>query len=79
MANIVLDPQMQSKLEASNDPVNLVDEAGEVVRVALTPEQYLRYLYKTVKVPISDEEIARRKSETGGSSLDEIWKRLGVK
>jgi hypothetical protein len=79
MANIVLDPQMQSKLEASNDPVNLVDEAGEVVRVALTPEQYLRYLYQTVKVPISDEEIARRKSETGGSSLDEIWKRLGVK
>jgi hypothetical protein len=73
------DPLLKSTLEQGGTPVNLVDETGEVVGVAMSKEEYLRYLYATVKVPISQEEIERRFASKSGRSLEEIWKRLGVK
>ena len=32
-------------------------------------------LYGSVEIPFSDEEIAQHRAETGGCSLEEIWKR----
>jgi hypothetical protein len=79
MVSMIIDSQQQSKLNEASGPVHLVNEAGQIVRVALTPEEFLRYLHKTVEVPISQEEIERRSKNGGGRTLDEIWKRLGAK
>ena len=79
MISVPADPLLKSTLEQAGSPVNLIDETGEVVGVAMSKEAYLRYLYDTVKVPISEEEIERRFASKKGRSLEEIWKRLGVK
>jgi hypothetical protein len=39
--------------------------------------EYKRLLYASFNLPLSDEEIERRLAETGGCTLDEIWKKLG--
>jgi hypothetical protein len=59
--------------------VGLTDASGKVVRVALSSEEYRRYLYRTAKPPISEEDLARYMSETEGGSLDEFWRRMGVR
>jgi hypothetical protein len=78
MDTIPIPPGMERLLGA--DPtLGLTDSSGKVVRVALSSEEYRRYLYRTAKPPISDEELARYMSETEGGSLDEFWKRMGVR
>ena len=78
MSQITLDTTLKARLNGLNEKVELCDEAGQLVGVFLPAEAYLKYLYATVKIPFTTEEMDRRRQETGGRTLAEIWKRLGV-
>jgi hypothetical protein len=78
MAPIQLDPTLLQQLAGAQTPVPLCDSGGKVVGHYLPEDEYLKMLYATVECPLSEEEIARRRAETGGYTLKEIWKELGV-
>jgi hypothetical protein len=71
--NHAIEPQFYGV--SSCVPVRSTD--GNVIGHYLPEEEYLKLLYASFKMPFSEEEIARRRSETGGHTLEEIWKRLG--
>jgi hypothetical protein len=74
MNTIVLD----SKLHQLDNEMEVRDETGRLVGVFLPTDAY-QGLLSNIKIPFSDEEIEQRAKEPGVSSLDDIWKRLGVR
>jgi hypothetical protein len=79
MSQITLDPNLKARLNGLHEKVELLDEAGQLVGVFLPADAYLKYLYATVEVPFTDDEIERMWQDTEGTcTLAEIWRRLGV-
>jgi hypothetical protein len=74
MKTIVLD----SKVHEFDHEMQVRDETGRLVGVFLPTDAY-QGLLSNIKIPYSDEEIAQRAKEPGVCSLDDIWKKLGVK
>jgi hypothetical protein len=79
MDTIPIPPGMERLLGSAPAALGLTDAKGKVVRIALSSEEYLRYLYRTAKPPISEEELARYRSQTEVGSLDDFWRRMGVR
>ena len=79
MSTIVLDADLRAKLNGLNEKVDVQDEAGNIVGLFVPKEEYYRMLCKTIEIPFSKEEIERMRKSGGGCSLEEIWKKLGVK
>jgi len=75
MSKITLDPELRARLNGLNHQVTVVDEAGQAVGLFLPMDDY-KALLRNMPIPFSEEEIARRRQETGGCSLQEIWQRL---
>jgi hypothetical protein len=79
MTQVTIDQTLRLKLGGMNEPVELCDDNGQVVGHYLPEAEYKRILYASIKIPYSEEEIARRRAQTGGCSLREIWDRVGQK
>jgi hypothetical protein len=77
MTQIQIDPALQQQLNGTTNPVALCDASGRILGHFLPEPEYMRMLYASFKSPLSDEELARRESEPGEYTLDEIWKLLG--
>jgi hypothetical protein len=77
MIQVKVDESLKQKLGGFDEAVELCDADGQILGRYLPEEQYREILYGSIEIPYSDEEIARRRAETGGCSLDEIWKRVG--
>ncbi len=70
MSELIVDSVTENKLREINEPVEIRDEAGELIGY-FTPRVDHR-LYESVEVPISDEELRRRDQKRGGRTLAEI-------
>ena len=79
MTQIQVDESLEKKLGGLNESIELCGPDGRVVGRYIPEEQYREILYGSVEIPYSEEEIARRRAEAGGCSLEEIWKRVGRK
>jgi hypothetical protein len=79
MTQIQVDESLKQKLGGLEKSVELCSPDGRVLGRYLPEHEYHEILYRSVKIPYTDEEIARRRAERGGCSLEEIWKRLGRK
>lgn len=79
MTQVQVDQDLLQKLGGLVEPVELRDAGGQVVGRCLPEAQYLKMLYASFKLEISDEELARIRTEEGGSTLEEIWRELGVR
>jgi hypothetical protein len=77
MTKLVADHKLGSSLKRVNEAVEVCDEQGATLGHFLPKEQYVRLLYDMAKSDISDDELQLRLQEPGGSTLAEIWKRLG--
>ncbi len=79
MGKLILDPILSSKLNGLNEAMEICDEKGLTVGHFLPEEDYRKMLYAAVEAscPLSAQELAGRQQEVGGSSLANIWKRLG--
>jgi hypothetical protein len=69
MTKLIVDQEMRSKLQNLTAQVELLDESGQTLGYCLPAAEYDRLLYASVKIPFSDEEIARRLQEKGGRPL----------
>jgi hypothetical protein len=70
MTKIILDQALLSKLSHLREPAEVCDEAGHTFGY-FTPAGD-RFLYKTVEVPFTEEELNRFEQEPGGRALAEI-------
>jgi hypothetical protein len=77
MTQVQADTVLTDKLYGLGSPIEIRNSQGVTVGHYLPEEEYLKLLYASFKMPFSEEEIARRRSETGGRTLEEIWSRLG--
>jgi hypothetical protein len=79
MSKVMLDRQLQEKLNGVAFPVELCDESGKTLGHLLPTELYYKLVYAWAKAQVSDEELERAAQEPGGVTLEEFWKTLGVK
>lgn len=79
MTQVQVDQALLQKLGGMNEPLELCDANGTVLGHYLPEAEYKKILYGSVEIPFSDEEIARRRAQTGGCSLRDIWDRVGQK
>jgi hypothetical protein len=79
MSRILLDPQLQAKLNGLNEHLELCDADGHTVGHFLPDALYRKMIYQIAEAacPDSPEDLARMESETGGRTLAEIWRDLG--
>lgn len=80
MTQIVIDELLRSKLNGCDEDLAFVDETGKAVGHFVPEGMYRKLLYAWVEsqCPYTKEEIEKFSKETGGRSLKEIWKSLGV-
>ena len=77
MTKVIVDSEMRSKLHGLTEQVELCDDAEKPLGYFIPAELYNELLYGSLRIPFSDEEIMRRRQETGGRPLSAIWERLG--
>lgn len=77
MTRVEVDQLLSQKLFGMDEPIEIYDANGSVVGHYLPEASYKKMIYGSLKIPLSDEEIERRRNETGGRTLPEIWNRLG--
>jgi hypothetical protein len=77
MTQVQVDQALLQRLGGLDKSVELCSEDGRVVGRYLPEAEYRKIVYGSIRIPYSAEEIARRRAETGGCSLREIWDRLG--
>jgi hypothetical protein len=77
MTRIVADLALRRQLNGLKSPVEVCDESGRTMGHYLPEADYKALLYSTIDLPLSQEEITRRRQERGGRTLSEIWKSLG--
>jgi hypothetical protein len=79
MTQIQIDDSLKQKLGGLDQPIELCSADGRILGRYLPEKEYREMLYGSVEIPYSEEEIARRRAQRGGCSLEEIWKRVGRK
>jgi len=79
MTQITVDQALQKRLGGLTEPLELRDANGQILGHFLPEADYKKIVYGSLEIPFSDEEIARRRAQTGGCSLSEIWDRVGQK
>jgi hypothetical protein len=77
VTKVIVDGALRSKLAGLTDQVELCDDAENPLGYFIPAELYKELVYGSIRIPYSDEEIARRRQEKGGRPLAEIWKSLG--
>jgi hypothetical protein len=77
MTTITLDKETRARLNGLDEFTWILDENGNLLGVFLSPAMYRDLSCASLEIPLSEEEIERRRKETGGRSLAEIWKSLG--
>lgn len=78
MNRITLDAELRAKLNGLTEQVEVCDENDKTVGMFVPLALYKQLLYENVKIPFTKEEIDRFRSEKGGCSLEEFWKKMGV-
>lgn len=79
MGKVLLDDALKARLNGMNEPLEIRDENGTIVGHFLPAESYRKLVYAAAEAacPFSPEELERRRHETGGRALAEIWTGLG--
>jgi hypothetical protein len=79
MGILVIEESLRSQLKGLKEEIELYDESGRVIGHILPPDLYrqLACAYGEKHCPYTKEELQRRRKETGGRSLAEIWMSLG--
>jgi hypothetical protein len=77
VTKVTIDSELRSKLHGLTEQVELCDDAEKPLGYFIPAELYKELMHGSIRIPYSDEEIARRRQEQGGRPLAEIWKRLG--
>lgn len=77
MVRIVVGSDMGKQLAELDGPADLFDEVGRTLG-RFTPARGIFQPPPEDHCPHTADELAAMRAETGGQSLEEIWKDLGV-
>jgi hypothetical protein len=77
MTRVIVDADLRAKLHGLAGQVELCDEGGQTLGHFLPADLYKDLVYSSIRIPFTEEEMARRRQAKGGRSLAEIWKSLG--
>ncbi len=80
MNNTNLNGDLLTKLKGIDYPLVIRNEAGEPIGIYLPIDSYRgmqRALGERIPCPFTAEELERRRQEEGGSSLEELWRKVG--
>jgi len=80
MSSVTLTDAQSAEIVGGSHPVALRNEHGEVLAVALSADEYRRYLYATALKATSMSEIDQARAEyrtLDGVSTDELFNRIG--
>ena len=75
---LVTDETLRAQLPPLDGVIKVFDENGQLVGHFLSAKCDLEVLECVRACPYSEEELERFRQETGGRTLDEIWKSLGI-
>lgn len=79
MTRVTIDESGLTRIPDITASFEFCDNAGKTLGFFYPVVEEDKSIYANLKCPVSDEELERRSREESGSSLAEIWKRLGVK
>ncbi len=77
MTKMIVEESLRTKLSKVEEEVEFCDESGNLLGIFYPFGKGNFSPPPGFESPISDEELERRRKETGGRTLAEIWKRLG--
>jgi len=79
MSKLILDADLKARLNGLSEEVEVCDESGRTVGRFLPEAVFEDLLYTALAAegPHSKEELKRRRHESGGRPLAEIWRSLG--
>ena len=77
MTQIIVDEALRSKLNGLNAEIEFRDASGKTLGHFLPEPFYKKLLYSLDGCPYTEEEVRQHMREPGGSTLAEIWQRLG--
>jgi hypothetical protein len=75
---VILDETLRAKLPYLDGIMEVCDESGQTLGHYLPVDVDTRVLEAVRQCPHSEEELERRQHESGGRTLAEIWKSLGI-
>jgi hypothetical protein len=76
MTKVTIDPTIRAKLFNLTEPLEFMDEDGQLLGYFSPKSAQARPLYENVKVPFSDEEVQRLKQQPPGRPLADILAEL---
>jgi hypothetical protein len=79
MVKVTIEKSLREQLDRLHEETQLCDESGRTIGYYLPESLRHRMLYEWARAEVSDAELDRARDEPGGSSLAEIWQRLGAK
>ncbi|MFT3880145.1 MAG: hypothetical protein QM703_10855 [Gemmatales bacterium] len=79
MSTAVLDANKRVTIDTLNETIEIKEQDGQVVGRYVPEADYKNMMYALAEAqcPLTKEELEERRKEKGGSTLKEIWKRLG--
>jgi hypothetical protein len=77
MPKIILDAELQSKLNGLNEQLELCGNDGTTLGRFVPEADFQRIVYAWLKKRHTDQEVEELSRQSGGSTLHEIWQRLG--
>ena len=77
MSKLILDSDLRAKLNGLSERIEICDESDQPLGVFLPFKEYQKLLGRAYDIPLSPEEIERRRKEKGGCSLEEFWRKMG--
>jgi hypothetical protein len=77
MTQIILSESQWADWQNGPVPVQVCDPKGRIVAVCYPIVPADSPLYSKHKSPLSEEELALRRQETGGKPLAEFWREMG--
>jgi hypothetical protein len=73
---VTIDKELRSRLNGLDQQVVLTDENGYPIGYFLPAQDYQRLMLHSLEIPLSTDEIERRRKNKGGRPLKEIWSNL---
>lgn len=78
MSKIHIDPSLEKKLNGLNEIVEFCTEQGQTRGFFVPAEMYRECMSAWLRAQVSDQEIAELERQSGGHTLAEIKKSVGM-
>jgi|APCry1669189000_1035189.scaffolds.fasta_scaffold62267_2 hypothetical protein len=79
MVQLTIGEKAAAALAAAREQVELRDESGQRIGYFLPPALHERLLYDWAQSRVAETALKAARTEEGGSTLADVWARLGGK